>query len=400
MAQRLPPTSGWDTLTSGAVEIVDRTHLRSRLERGDRLRVKLGLDPTKPDLHIGHTVVLRTLRRFQDHGHTAVLIIGDTTAQIGDPSGQSATRPQLGRQEVEANARTYLDQVWKVLDEGAAEVRWQSEWFDRMRLGDVVRLMSRFTAARMLAREDFAQRMTANRPIGLHELLYPLLQAYDSVAVAADLELGGTDQTFNLLAGRDIQQAHGQPPQDIMTLPLLEGLDGTQKMGKSLNNYIGLNEAPVDMYRKAMSVPDSLILRFFQLATDIAPEGLRAEERALKDGHNPRDVKKRMARRLVTLIHGADAAARAEALFEEAVKKLSYPADMPEVSIQPGERSLADLFVEVLLAASKSEVRRLVAQKGLSLNSKLVTSADARVRPEPGWVLQRGSFRFVRVVLR
>jgi len=390
----------WDALTRGAVEIVERRHLQARLERGDRLRVKLGLDPTKPDLHIGHTVVLRTLRRFQDRGHTALLIIGDTTAQIGDPSGQSATRPQLTKDEVEANAATYLDQVWRVLDEGAAEVRWQSEWFDGMRLHDLVRLMSGSTVAQLLSREDFGQRMKDRRPLGLHELLYPLLQAYDSVAVRADLELGGSDQTFNLLAGREVQQAYGQPPQDILTLPLLEGLDGVQKMSKSLGNYIGLTEAPVDMYRKAMSVPDTLILRYLQFATDASSADLAQEDAALRDGQNPRDVKKRMARRLVAGFHGAEAARRAEALFEEAVKKLSYPPEMRVVEIEPGERTYADLFVTVKLASSKSDARRLVAQKGLSVNSKLVADADARVAPQSGWVLQKGPFTFVRLTLR
>ncbi len=390
----------WNVLTAGAVEIVDRAHLQARLARGDRLRVKFGMDPNRPDIHLGHTVPLRTLRRFQDRGHQAVLIIGDTTAQIGDPSGQSATRPQLSRQEVEANARTYLDQAWKVLDRGGTEVRRQSEWFDKMRLGDLVALMSRYTVARMLARDDFSHRMKEGRAIGFHELLYPLLQAYDSVAVKADLELGGTDQTFNLLVGRDIQQAYGQPQQDILTLPLLEGLDGVQKMSKSLDNYIGIDETPNTIFVKAMQVPDGLILRYFQLATDISPDELALEQRALEEGRNPRDVKKRLANRLVTLYHGAEQARRAEAAFEEGVKKLSFPADIPVSEVHPGERSVAELFVEVGLAASKSEVRRLVAQKGLSLNNKIVTSADARGTPETGWILQRGSHRFVRLILR
>ncbi|TMF51390.1 MAG: tyrosine--tRNA ligase, partial [Chloroflexi bacterium] len=272
----------WDAVTTGAVEINDRQHLKTRIERGDRLRVKLGLDPTRPDIHLGHTVVLRALRRYQEHGNTAVLIIGDWTARIGDPSGQNVTRPQLTKEEVNAAAKTYLDQAWKILDEGETEVRFQSEWFDKMHLENVVQLMSRYTVARMLAREDFAKRTKEGRPVGMHELLYPLLQAYDSVAVKSDLELGGTDQTFNLLVGRDIQEAYAQPPQDIQTMPLLEGLDGVQKMSKSLENYIGIDEPPDVMYRKVMSVPDQLITRYFQLTTDISPEELAAENRALK----------------------------------------------------------------------------------------------------------------------
>src|SRR2546427_5062569 len=240
----------WDPVTTGAGEINDREHLRSRVERGDRLRVKLGLDPTRPDIHLGHTVVLRALRRYQEHGNTAVLIIGDWTARIGDPSGQNVTRPQLTKEEVNAAATTYLDQAWKILDEGETEVRLQSEWFDKMQLENVVQLTSRYTVARMLAREDFTRRTKEGRPVGMHELLYPLLQAYDSVAVKSDLGLGGTDQTFNLLVGREIQGGYGQPRQDIQMMPLLEGLDGVQKMSKSLDNYIAIDEPPAVIYRK------------------------------------------------------------------------------------------------------------------------------------------------------
>src|SRR5438477_1108940 len=293
----------WDAVTAGAVQIVNRDHLKSRIERGDRLRVKLGLDPTKPDIHLGHTVQLRTLRRYQAHGHQAILIIGDWTARIGDPSGQNVTRPQLTKQEVEEAAKTYLDQAWKILEKGKTEVRFQSEWFDKMRLEEVVQLTSRYTVARMLAREDFAKRMKENRPVSLHETLYPLLQAFDSVAVRSDLELGGTDQTFNLLVGRDIQEAYGQPAQDIQTMPLLEGLDGVQKMSKSLENYIGIDEPPSVMYRKAMAVPDNLILRYLELVTDAGPDQIAGERQALAKGQNPREVKQRLAERLVNQFH-------------------------------------------------------------------------------------------------
>src|SRR5213082_3569414 len=295
--------SAWDAVTTGAVEIIDREHLRSRVERGDKLRVKLGLDPTRPDIHLGHTVVLRTLRRYQERGHRAVLIIGDWTARIGDPSGQNITRPQLTKAEVEQAGRTYLDQAWKILDQAETEVRFQSEWFDKMHLQDVVQLTSRYTVARMLAREDFTKRMKESRPVGLHELLYPLLQAYDSVAVKSDLELGGTDQTFNLLVGRDIQEAYGQPPQDIHTMPLLEGLDGVQKMSKSLDNYIGIDEPPEVMYRKAMAVPDVLIVRYLQLTTEATPAEIADATRALAHGENPKTVKQRLAERLVQQFH-------------------------------------------------------------------------------------------------
>jgi len=389
---RLP--GEWEAVTAGAVEVVDREHLRSRLERGDRLRVKLGLDPTRPDIHLGHMVVLRTLRRFQERGHTAVLIIGDWTARIGDPSGQNVTRPQLSKEEVQAAAQTYLHQAWKILDQGGTEVRFQSEWFDPMRLQDVVQLASRYTLARMLARDDFAKRYKDGRAIGLHELMYPLLQAYDSVAVRSDLELGGTDQTFNLLVGRDIQEAFGQQPQDILTTPLLEGLDGVQKMSKSLDNYIGIDEPPDVMYRKAMGIPDNLIVRYFSLVTDASPAEVAAEESALRSGENPRDVKRRLAERLVRQFHpGADVAA-----YRNAGGGFLNTAPS-EKRVAQGERSIADLFVEAGLAASKSEARRLAAQGGLTVDGTVVKSADDRIAPKDGMVLQRGAHRVVRLRL-
>ncbi|HYM51663.1 MAG TPA: tyrosine--tRNA ligase [Candidatus Limnocylindrales bacterium] len=378
-----PASSAWDALTAGAVEIVDRQHLKARIERGDRLRVKLGLDPTRPDLHLGHTIALRAMRRFEDQGHTGVLIVGDWTARIGDPSGQNVTRPQLTREEVSAAADTYLNQLWKILDESRTEVRFQSEWFDRMRLDEVVRLMSQTTVARMLARDDFARRQEQRRPIGLHEFLYPLLQGYDSVAVKADLELGGTDQTFNLLVGRDLQQAAGQPAQDVMTLPLLEGLDGVQKMSKSLDNYIGIDEDPKDMFWKAMAVPDSLIVRYLELATDAGPAEVRAAREALAAGTNPRDVKKDLARRLVRLYHGAPAADAAEAAFLQS-------ADLPERVLGASVRTMAELFLELGLVSSKSEMRRLVEQKGLFVDDRPVASADESIEPRTGMVARRG----------
>jgi tyrosyl-tRNA synthetase len=382
----------WDAMTTGAVEIIDREHLKTRVERGDRLRVKLGLDPTKPDIHLGHTVVLRALRRYQEHGHTAVLIIGDWTARIGDPSGQNITRPQLTKEEVNAAATTYLDQAWKILDEGETEVRFQSEWFDKMHLENVVQLTSRYTVARMLAREDFAKRTKEGRPVGMHELLYPLLQAYDSVAVKSDLELGGTDQTFNLLVGRDIQEAYGQPPQDIQTMPLLEGLDGVQKMSKSLDNYIGIDEPPAVIYRKAMSVPDQLITRYFQLATDISPDELAAEERALREGENPRDVKQRLAERIVRQFHPN--ARPSDYRGETGGFKTAGPAT---VEVASGSRSIAQLFLDAGLVSSKSEARRLAGQKGLTVNGQPVESAEDKIEPANGMVLQRGLHRVVRL---
>jgi tyrosyl-tRNA synthetase len=390
-----PDRNAWDAVSTGAVEIVNREHLKNRIERGDRLRVKLGLDPTRPDIHLGHTVVLRALRRYQAQGHTAVLIIGDWTARIGDPSGQNVTRPQLTKEEVTAAARTYLDQAWKILDQAETEVRYQSEWFDPMRLEDVVQLMSRYTVARMLARDDFAKRTKEGRPVGMHELLYPLLQAYDSVAVRSDLELGGTDQTFNLLVGRDIQEAYGQPPQDIQTMPLLEGLDGVQKMSKSLDNYIGIDEPSAVMYRKAMAVPDDLILRYLQLTTDATPAEIAEEGRALAAGDNPRDVKQRLAERLVRQFHPS--ASPGDYRQDGGAFRGAGPE---EVSIAPGERTVAQLFVETGLASSKSEARRLAGQNGITINDQPVSSTEERVTPEDGWILRRGAHRVVRLKLR
>jgi tyrosyl-tRNA synthetase len=396
MKKRQNPDRGaWNAVSAGAVGIVNREHLKSRIERGDRLRVKLGLDPTRPDIHLGHTVVLRALRRFQAHGHTAVLIIGDWTARIGDPSGQNVTRPQLTKEEVTAAAKTYLDQAWKILDQGETEVRYQSEWFDPMRLEDVVQLMSRYTVARMLARDDFAKRTKEGRPVGMHELLYPLLQAYDSVAVRSDLELGGTDQTFNLLVGRDIQEAYGQPPQDIQTMPLLEGLDGVQKMSKSLDNYIGIDEPAAVMYRKAMAVPDNLILRYLQLTTDATPAEIAEEGRALAGGENPRDVKQRLAERLVRQFHPS--AVADDYRHEGGAFRGGGPE---EVSVPPGERTIAQLFVETGLASSKSEARRLAGQNGITINDQPVSSTEEKVTPDDGWILRRGSHRVVRLKLR
>src|SRR5947199_5626658 len=396
MKKRQNPDHGaWNAVSAGAVEIVDREHLKRRIEHGDRLRVKLGLDPTRPDIHLGHTVVLRALRRYQAHGHTAVLIVGDWTARIGDPSGQNVTRPQLTKDEVTAAAKTYLDQAWKILDQAETEIRYQSEWFDRMRLEDVVQLMSRYTVARMLARDDFAKRTREGRPVGMHELLYPLLQAYDSVAVKSDLELGGTDQTFNLLVGRDIQEAYGQPPQDIQTMPLLEGLDGVQKMSKSLDNYIGIDEPPAVIYRKAMSVPDQLITRYFELTTDIGPEELAIENRALNDGENPRDVKQRLAERIVRQFHPT--AVPSTYREEAGGLKTGGPAT---VEVAPGERTIAQLFLDAALVTSKSEARRLAAKKGLAMTDQPVTSVDERVTPSDGWLLRRGNHRVVRLKLR
>jgi len=393
--RQTPDENPWEALTSGAVEIVDRQHLKLRVERGDHLRVKLGLDPTRPDIHLGHTVPLRKLRRFQDLGHTAVLIIGDTTARIGDPSGQSVTRPQLSRAEVDEAAATYLRQAWKILDEGRTEVRFQTEWFDKMRLDEIVGLMSKYTVARMLVRDDFSKRLKEGRPVSLHELLYPLLQGYDSVAVRSDVELGGSDQTFNLLVGRDLQEGFGQPAQDILTLPLLEGTDGVQKMSKSVDNYIGIDEPPAVIYRKVLGVPDALIVRYLRLVTEATPAEVAAESAALESGENPRDVKRRLAERLVRQFHPE--AAPEDYRGSDGAFVSGGPA---EVAVAPGERQLAQLFLDAGLVASKSEARRLASQRGLTVNGNAIDSVDEKVSPADGWLLRRGAHRMVRLRVR
>jgi tyrosyl-tRNA synthetase len=330
-------------LRKRAVEIHVEDHLRARLERGDSLRVKLGLDPTAPDLHVGHLVVLDVLRAFQDDGHTVVLIVGDFTAMIGDPSGRSETRPILTREQVDAAARTYLDQIHLVLDRDRLEVRRNSEWLGEMKGADVLRLLGKATLQQVLQREDFADRLKAGTPIGAHEVLYPFNQAYDSVAIHADVEIGGTDQLFNLLFGREIQKAYGQEPQDIAVFPLLEGTDGSMKMGKSLGNYIGLTEPPEEIYGKTMSIPDTLIEKYLRLVS-----GLESQDLDALLAMKPRDSKATLARQLVKRLHGEEAAARAEADFDRKFRQREVPESLPERAVSQPEDLVAIRVVFVL----------------------------------------------------
>jgi len=318
----------WELVRSRAARVHVEDHLRERLLRGDKLRVKLGLDPTAPDIHVGHLVVLDVMRAFQDEGHTAVLIIGDYTAMIGDPSGRSETRPMLTREQVDANARTYFEQIYKVLDPDRTEVHGNAEWLAEMAAADVLRLMASATLQQVLQREDFANRLQAGEPIGAHEILYPFSQAYDSVATRADLEVGGTDQLFNLLFGREVQRAYGQEPQDVAVFPLLEGLDGVQKMSKSLGNYIGVNEPPEQVYGKAMSIPDALTERYLRLVSGLSREEV---ERNLALG--PRDAKAALARRLVARLHGEEGAAAAEEDFDRRFRRREGATSIPDVDV-------------------------------------------------------------------
>ncbi len=390
----------WEWLRQRAVQIHYADHLCERLRCGDLLRVKLGLDPTAPDLHVGHLVVLDALRKFQDAGHTVVLIVGDYTAMIGDPSGRSETRPMLTREQVDTNAKTYFGQIYKVLDPGWTEVHGNSEWLGEMSAADILRLLSKQTVQSVLQREDFAQRVRDGSPIGAHEILYPFSQAYDSVAVRADVEIGGTDQLFNLLFGREIQRAYGQEPQDVAVFPLLEGPDGVRKMSKSLGNYIGIAEPPHEVYGKTMSIPDTLTEKYLRLVSGLEPAEVDA---ALALG--PRDAKAALARQLVARLHGEEAAANAEEDFDRRIRRGERPHDMPDVAFEPERFDLETGFpirvIEAMvkggLAASNREAKRLIQQRGVKRNGQLV-SGDDPLKPEDE--LQVGKRRWMRVVVR
>ncbi|MEO8745639.1 MAG: tyrosine--tRNA ligase [Candidatus Dormiibacterota bacterium] len=378
-------------LRERAVQIHVEDHLGARLERGDRLRVKLGLDPTAPDIHVGHLVVLDALRAFQEDGHTVVLIIGDFTALIGDPSGRSETRPMLTPEQVKANAETYFEQIDLVLDRKQIEVRFNSEWLASMTAADVLRLLGKATLQQVLQREDFADRIKAGEPIGAHEILYPFYQAYDSVAVSADLEIGGTDQLFNLLFGREIQKAAGQEPQDIAVFPLLEGTDGVQKMSKSLGNYIGISEPPEEVYGKTMSIPDQLTDKYLRLISGLSGPDLEA---AL--AMNPRDAKAALARQLVKRLRGEEAARRAEEDFDLKFRKHAAPGDMPEHAAA-NRHDLLGMLVDVGFAKSRGDARRLIDQGGVRINGEKASEESSLM---DGDVLSVGKRNFVRIRVR
>ena len=370
MTRMLAPAAQLAELRRGVVDVVPEQELAQRLAAGRPLRVKLGVDPTAPDIHLGHTVVLSKLRQFQDFGHQAVLIIGDFTALIGDPSGRSATRPPLTREQVDAHAATYLEQVFKVIDRARVEVRRNSEWLAPMALEQVVRLTSSMTVARLLERDDFRQRYRASTPIGLHELLYPLLQGYDSVVVRADVELGGTDQTFNLMVGRDLQRDAGQPGQVAILLPLLEGLDGSQKMSKSLGNHIGVTEPARDIYGKLMSVSDALMVRYYQLLGVGSADDVARIERG--DVH-PMEAKKRLAEALTARFHDTAAARDAAVFFEQRFqKKAAHEPDRIRLESQADEVGILQLLKEIGFAPSTSEARRLVGQGAVRVDGEKV----------------------------
>src|SRR5437763_7805233 len=359
-----------DFLRKGTVEIIRAEDLRAKLERsartGNPLRVKLGADPTAPDIHLGHTVVLRKLRAFQELGHTVIFLIGDFTGLIGDPSGKSTTRPQLTRAEIDANAETYKQQIYKLLDPAKTELRFNSEWMDKLGAECFVRLAAHVTVKQILERDDFEQRLAENRPLALHEVLYPLVMAYDSVALEADVELGGTDQKFNLLMGRNLQREYGQEPQVCVVMPLLEGTDGVQKMSKSLNNYIGINEPPQEIFGKVMSISDDLMWRYYELLTDLTVNQIK-QLRSKAEGaeRHPRDLKVELAKRIITDFHSTDDANAAEEEFNRIFRQKQAPDAVEHRMVRVGPWKVARLLVEVELAPSMSEARRLIEQGGV-----------------------------------
>ena len=389
-------------LKRGVSEIIVESEFVERLQGGRPLRLKMGFDPSATDIHLGHAVGLRKLRQLQDLGHKVVLIVGDWTAQIGDPSGRSATRPMLTAEKVRENAATYMAQFFKIVDRDRTETRWQSEWFGDFSLTDVIRLTSRFTVAQFLARDDFASRFKANQPIAITELLYPLLQAYDSVAIESDVEFGGTDQMFNLLVGRDLQGMMGQTPQQCFLMPLLPGTDGVQKMSKSLGNYIGIDEPANEIYGKTMSLPDSQILPYSEYLTDVVDDEIEEMRLALDGGAvNPMELKKRLARELVAQFHDVEAAREAERHFERTVQGGGEPEDMPEHALPPAETlagmRLSRLLVDAGLAGSAGEARRLISQGAVQVGGERV-SDDSAAGVKAGVVLRAGRRRYVRLV--
>lgn len=390
------------TIKSGVAQLTPESSMIDKLKSGKTLRIKLGVDPTAPDLHLGHAVPLRKLRQFQELGHTVVLIIGDFTALIGDPSGRNTTRPPLTPEQIDENARTYIDQAFRILDPEKTELRRNSEWLSPLGFAEILALASRFTVARILERDDFAKRYSEQKSISLHEFLYPVAQAYDSVAIQSDVEIGGTDQLFNLLAGRELMEKEGLEPQVVLTLPLLEGTDGVLKMSKSYGNYIGLTDAPSEMFGKVMSIPDALMPTYYRLATAVPVEEIEALEAALTAGEaHPNKVKRRLAAEIVTMYYDASAAVTAEKDFDHIFKNHDIPEDIPEYCASlTGDVYLPGLIVDAGLANSNGEARRLIDGGGVKINSEPVESRRYEVSAEEllGAVLQVGKRKFVRLV--
>jgi len=401
---RFPPIGKQlEVIKSGVEELISEEELIKKLERcektGKPLRVKQGFDPTAPDIHLGHTVGLRKLKQFQDLGHTVVLIIGDYTGMVGDPSGKSETRPRLTYEQVMENAKTYEKQFFKILDRDRAEVRYNGEWFSKMSFSDVMDLAARFTVARLLERDDFSNRYKEGKPISLHEFFYPLMQGFDSVAIQADVEIGATEQKFNLVAARQIQREYGQEPQVILTLPVLEGIDGTQRMSKTLGNYVGIDEPPDEMFGKVMSIPDELILKYFTLVTDYSVEQLKDVKKRLDDpAVNPMEIKKELARTIVSMYHSEEAALEAQKKFEKVFSEREIPEDIPVVVLKDDSFELVKALADNGVVSSRSEARRLIIQGAVRVDKQKVSDINYRFVKGKEYIVKVGKRRFVKFV--
>ena len=385
----------------GADELIVESEVAQKLARGTPLRIKLGLDPTAPDIHLGHTVVLNKMRQMQDLGHQVIFLIGDFTSMIGDPSGRNSMRPPLSREEIEANAKTYHAQASKVLDPARTEIRYNSEWSEPLGAAGMIKLAAKYTVARMLERDDFAKRFRGNQPIAVHEFLYPLMQGYDSVALKSDIELGGTDQKFNLLVGRELQRHYGQEPQCILTMPLLEGLDGVEKMSKSKDNYIGITESAPEMFGKLMSISDAMMWRYFELLSFRSLEDIANLKRECDGGRNPRDAKVLLAQEIVARFHSPAAADAALAEFEARFKDGAMPENMPEVTLHANGAGLpiAQLAKQAGIVESTSEALRLIAQRGLKVDGDVVADKALVIGRGETVVVQAGKRKFARVTV-
>src|SRR6056297_2956091 len=396
-------------LKQGVNDLISEQDLKKKLKEAEKenrpLRVKLGLDPTAPDIHLGHTVVLKKLKQFQDLGHEVYLIIGDFTGRIGDPTGKSETRKQLTEEEVKENARTYQEQFSKVLDRDKTKLVFNGDWLGDMNFAEVLELSSKYTVARMLERDDFSKRYAAGKPIGIHEFFYPLMQGYDSVAIEADVELGGTDQRFNLLVGRKLQQEYGQEPQVLVMMPLLEGLDGVNKMSKSLDNYIGVYDKPADMFGKVMSIPDDMILRYFELLTDVSRERLaEIKEKLKRDDFNPMELKKELAHEIVKEYHSEEDAVKARKEFESVFSKGNLPEDIPVIEIAESDLEEGELWIVKLVAAtglvdSNSQARRMIKQGAVTIDDKKYEKINLDIKVEDEMIIQIGKRRFAKIKL-
>ena len=405
----MSPEEQLKIIRRGAAEIISEEELLKKLRRaqetGKPLRVKAGFDPTAPDLHVGSAVVIRKMRHFQELGHEVIFLIGDFTGLIGDPSGKTETRKMLSQEEVAENAKTYKRQIYKILDREKTRIAFNSEWCGKMRFEDVIGLTSRYTVARLLERDDFAKRMENNQPISVLELLYPLVQGYDSVALEADVELGGTDQKFNLLVGRVIQREYGQEPQVVLTMPLLEGTDGVQKMSKSLGNHIGINESPEQIYGKTMSLADEFMWKYFALTTDVPEEEIGELRRQVEsNAMHPKEAKQRLAREIVALYHGKDQASAAEKRFEKVFARKELPDEIPPLTLNRadldnGKVWIVKLLVDAGFAQSNADARRLIQQGGVRMNQKEITLDGCDIEINDGDVLQAGKRRFARIAI-